>query len=66
MTLAEIRLKAMTTVQMELLGLKEFKVDEQGREVNLVLEVDRKDIPVQIYLKNGQFESAKVVRSRLH
>jgi len=66
MAVAEIRLKAMTSAQMELLGLKEFKVDEQGQEVSLVLEMDRKDIPIQIYLKNGQFESAKVVGSRLH
>ena len=58
------RLKAMTATQMEFLGLKKFTYDEKAQEINMVLQVDNyRDIPIQILLKNNQFDSAKVVES---
>ena len=54
-------LKAMTALEMEFLGLKEFKFDERNGEVSLVMNVENVgDVPVLIYLKNRKFMSAKV------
>jgi hypothetical protein len=59
--LVENRLKAMTTTQMDFLGLKEFKFDENSQEVDMVLHVDSVgDIPMQIRLKNHKLDSANV------
>ena len=58
------RLKAMTTAQMDFLGLKEFKFDEKTQEVRMILHVDNVgDLPMQIQLKNRKLDSAKVGRS---
>ena len=55
-------LKAMTTAQMEFLGLKEFSLDEGEEVVRMVLEVDNiGDVPIQIQLKDRKFDSAKVM-----
>jgi len=52
----------MTTVQMDFLGLKEFKFDEQKHQVDMVLHVDNMgDVPIQIQLKNRKLDSAKVI-----
>jgi hypothetical protein len=60
--LVENRLKAMTAVQMDFLGLKEFKIDEKSQEVHMVLHMDNVgDIPMEIRLKNHQLDSAKVI-----
>lgn len=60
--LVENRLKAMTTAQMDFLGLKEFKFDEKSQEVCMVLHVDQVgDVPMQIHLKNNKLDSAKVI-----
>ena len=57
------RLKAMTTAQMDFLGLKEFKFDEKTQEVRMILHVDNVgDLPMQIQLKNRKLDSAKVGR----
>ena len=54
------RLKAMTSTQMDFLGLKEFKFDEKAQDVNMVLYVDSVgDVPIQIQLRNRRFNSAK-------
>lgn len=58
---AEVRLKAMTSTQMEFLGLKEFKYDEKAQDVSMVLYVANVgDVPIQIQLRNRQFDSATV------
>jgi len=58
---AENRLKAMTSTQMDFLGLKEFEYDEKAQDVSMVLHVANVgDIPVQIQLRNRQFDCAKV------
>jgi len=58
---SENRLKAMTSTHMEFLGLKEFKYDETAQDVSMVLQVANVgDIPIQIQLRNRQFDSAKV------
>jgi type III secretory pathway component EscV len=58
---AENRLKAMTSKQMDFLGLKEFKYDEKAQDVSMVLQVANVGgIPIQIQLRNHQFDSAKV------
>jgi len=55
-------LKAMTGMEMEFLGLKEFKFDEKNEEVSLVMSVENVgDVPVVINLKNRKFMSAKVL-----
>ena len=57
----EVRLKAMTSTQMEFLGLKEFKYDEKAQDVSMVLYVANVgDVPIQIQLRNRQFDSATV------
>jgi len=51
----------MTSTQMDFLGLKEFKYDERAQDVTMVLQVANVgDIPIQIQLRNRQFDSAKV------
>ena len=58
---AENRLKAMTSAQMNFLGLKEFKFDEKAQDVSMVLQVDKVgDIPIQMRLRNRQFDSVNV------
>jgi hypothetical protein len=55
------RLKAMTAVQMEFLGLKEFNFDEKMEVASMVLHVNKVgDVPIQIQLKDRKFDSAKV------
>ena len=59
--LSHSRLQAMTTTQMDFLGLKEFKYDEGSQEVRLTLQIDNVgDIPVLLQLKDRKLDSAKV------
>ena len=58
----ENRLKAMTATQMEFLGWKEFKVDDGGKEISLVMQVENVgDVPMKLHVKEGKLEAAKVV-----
>jgi hypothetical protein len=58
---SQSRLKAMTTAQMNFLGLKEFKYNENTQEVSIVMQVEEiGEVPIQIYLKNRKLDSAKV------
>ena len=55
------RLKAMTSAQMDFLGLREFKFDETSQAVDMALYVNNVgDIPIQIQLKNRKLDTAKV------
>jgi len=56
----------MTSTQMDFLGLKEFKYDEKAQDVTMVLQVANVgDIPIQIQLRNRQFDSAKACLSHV-
>jgi hypothetical protein len=61
---SESRLQAMTSTQMEFLGLKEFKYDEATQEVRLTLQMDNVgDVAILLQLKDRKLDSAKVSSS---